>query len=139
TRRRSRSVRHRALAHASPPPHLQRVRPHSRDVGVWRRRVCSKRSRPPRLPARGPHVRYLRCMSQVPHEIQGRFPRKRGVTLRRNSQESTAAIAVHLEQVRVTYSPALPPALEGVTLTLPHGSHVAIIGPNGAGKTTLFN
>lgn len=30
------------------------------------------------------------------------------------------------------------PALDSVTLSVPHGSQVAIIGPNGAGKSTLF-
>ncbi len=30
------------------------------------------------------------------------------------------------------------PALEDVTLTVPHGSQVAIVGPNGAGKSTLL-
>lgn len=45
---------------------------------------------------------------------------------------------VELEDVCVTYRGG-PAALEGITLTIPAGSHIAIVGPNGAGKTTLFN
>ena len=30
------------------------------------------------------------------------------------------------------------PALDSVTLSIPHGAQIAIIGPNGAGKSTLF-
>jgi ABC-type Mn2+/Zn2+ transport system ATPase subunit len=30
------------------------------------------------------------------------------------------------------------PALQGITLEIPQGLHVAVVGPNGAGKTTLF-
>jgi ABC-type Mn2+/Zn2+ transport system ATPase subunit len=30
------------------------------------------------------------------------------------------------------------PALQSVSLSIPHGSQVAVIGPNGAGKSTLF-
>jgi len=52
--------------------------------------------------------------------------------------EQTTDMAIRLENVTVSYGQSSP-VLEGITLALPHGSHVAIIGPNGAGKTTLFN
>jgi manganese/iron transport system ATP-binding protein len=38
----------------------------------------------------------------------------------------------------VTVSYAGGPALEEVTLAIPHGAQVAVVGPNGAGKSTLF-
>ncbi len=43
---------------------------------------------------------------------------------------------LELENVTVAYDGQ--PALEGVTLHVPHGTRVAVVGPNGAGKTTLF-
>jgi len=47
----------------------------------------------------------------------------------------TAMLA--LEDLTVRYNGH--PALERVTLHVPHGAQVAIVGPNGAGKSTLFN
>ncbi len=46
----------------------------------------------------------------------------------------TASLA--LEGVTVTYGGR--PALDDVTMSVPHGAQVAIVGPNGAGKSTLF-
>lgn len=43
---------------------------------------------------------------------------------------------MELRGVTVAYGPRL--ALDSVTLTVPHGGHLAIVGPNGAGKSTLF-
>ena len=47
-----------------------------------------------------------------------------------------AAACLTLENVTVAYDGR--PALENVTLSVPHGAQVAIVGPNGAGKSTLF-
>src|SRR5512138_3479316 len=41
-----------------------------------------------------------------------------------------------MEGVTVGYNGR--PALEDVSLQVPHGARVAVVGPNGAGKSTLF-
>jgi ABC-type Mn2+/Zn2+ transport system ATPase subunit len=41
-----------------------------------------------------------------------------------------------IDDLRVGYNGL--PALDGVSLTVPHGAQVAVVGPNGAGKSTLF-
>jgi ABC-type Mn2+/Zn2+ transport system ATPase subunit len=45
---------------------------------------------------------------------------------------------LELEDVTAGYPGAPRPALEDVTLQVPHGARVAVVGPNGAGKSTLF-
>lgn len=49
---------------------------------------------------------------------------------------ATTAACLQLEHVTVAYNGK--PALDDVTLSVPHGAQVAIVGPNGAGKSTLF-
>jgi ABC-type multidrug transport system fused ATPase/permease subunit len=46
---------------------------------------------------------------------------------------------IAFENVHLSYPGALAPALQGVTLTVPHGKRVAIVGGNGSGKTTLLS
>ncbi|CAD6548086.1 ABC transporter ATP-binding protein [Paraburkholderia sabiae] len=55
------------------------------------------------------------------------------VTLDRNAMRG----AVRLENVSFTYERSDAPALAGVSIDIPAGSHVAIVGPTGSGKTTL--
>jgi len=52
------------------------------------------------------------------------------------SVTAAAAACLRLEDVTVAYDGV--PALDGVSLSIPHGAQVAIVGPNGAGKSTLF-
>jgi ATP-binding cassette subfamily B protein len=45
--------------------------------------------------------------------------------------------AVRLKNVRFAYTPFQPPTLDGVSIDIPAGSHVALVGATGSGKTTL--
>lgn len=44
---------------------------------------------------------------------------------------------IRLEDVSFRYSADAPLAVDGVTLTIPEGAHVALVGASGSGKTTL--
>ncbi|MFM9958313.1 MAG: ABC transporter ATP-binding protein [Phycisphaerales bacterium] len=49
------------------------------------------------------------------------------------------AESIVFEDITFTYPGADAPALDGVSLTIPHGERVAVVGPNGCGKTTLLS
>lgn len=54
--------------------------------------------------------------------------------------EADSEVAVSLADVRKTYQLGEPiHALDGVSLTIPHGSYTAVMGPSGSGKSTLMN
>ena len=50
--------------------------------------------------------------------------------------DGTSAPYLAVEDATVSYDGR--PALDAVTMHVPHGAQVAIVGPNGAGKSTLF-
>ncbi|MFH8659375.1 ATP-binding cassette domain-containing protein [Streptomyces afghaniensis] len=45
--------------------------------------------------------------------------------------------ALSLSSVTFAYGPAGTPVVDGLDLTLPGGSHLAVVGPSGTGKSTL--
>ena len=52
------------------------------------------------------------------------------------AHDATTEPYLAIEDATVSYNGR--PALDAVTMHVPHGAQVAIVGPNGAGKSTLF-
>lgn len=50
-----------------------------------------------------------------------------------------SALEVELDGVYFTHLDNTEPTINGVSLTIPAGSYVAVVGPSGAGKTTLID
>ncbi len=46
---------------------------------------------------------------------------------------------LYLDGVRLQYTPDGPPALDGLTLSVPAGARIAIVGASGAGKSSILN
>jgi ATP-binding cassette, subfamily B, bacterial len=68
--------------------------------------------------------RLLAMLDEAPDLAEGDLPLPARATL-------------SLRDVEHRYDPAGKPALHGVSLSLPHGTRLAIVGPSGAGKSTL--
>ncbi len=47
--------------------------------------------------------------------------------------------SITFDAVTMVYPGASTPAIDGVTLSIPHGKRIAFVGPNGCGKTTLLS
>ncbi|HEX7394959.1 MAG TPA: metal ABC transporter ATP-binding protein [Anaerolineaceae bacterium] len=54
----------------------------------------------------------------------------------KNSDLIDSPARLELDKVTIAYNSH--PALEDISLKIPHGARVAVVGPNGAGKSTLF-
>lgn len=61
------------------------------------------------------------------------------VTFRESTQPLPDRFDVTFDHVRFRYRKELSPALDDLTLTIPHGQRTAVVGESGAGKTTLAN
>jgi thiol reductant ABC exporter CydC subunit len=60
------------------------------------------------------------------------------------SEPTTPSVApsqydLRVENLRFSYSPDQPPALDGICFDLPQGGQLALVGPSGAGKSTLVH
>ncbi len=106
------------------------------------------------LAALGVSAASLKPLSGIVQEVQGSSPAaKRLVELIDAQPESSSredratrarrlarhATDISFENARLTYPGADHPALNGVSLRIPHGQTVAFVGGNGSGKTTLVS
>ncbi|MCZ7573821.1 MAG: thiol reductant ABC exporter subunit CydC [Ardenticatenaceae bacterium] len=53
--------------------------------------------------------------------------------------EGPATYSLEAHDLWFAYAPGDPPALDGVSFSLPAGRRIAVVGPSGAGKSTLVN
>ena len=81
----------------------------------------------------------IREVEQLEPERDDRVTRPELVAADSAPARAAAAPILELRDVSAAYGPGLPPAVDGVSLTIPRRGHVAIVGPSGAGKTTLLS
>ncbi len=51
----------------------------------------------------------------------------------------SSPLTLEVRDLVFAYTPSAPPALNGLSFSVPPGRHIGIVGPSGAGKTTLVN
>lgn len=66
-------------------------------------------------------------------------PRPRDIDAAKPLDGSVQAGGIEWKDVTVRYSPAAPPALRNIDLSVPEGGSLALVGPLGSGKSTLVN
>lgn len=66
-------------------------------------------------------------------------PLPRGIDEARSLDRSPQSGGIEWKDVTVRYSPATPPALRNIDLSVPEGGSLALVGSLGSGKSTLVN
>lgn len=66
-------------------------------------------------------------------------PLPRGIDEARSLDRSPQSGGLEWKDVTVRYSPATPPALRNIDLSVPEGGSLALVGSLGSGKSTLVN
>ncbi|MFF5013323.1 ATP-binding cassette domain-containing protein [Streptomyces sp. NPDC001165] len=88
----------------------------------------------PPLAAPGPDTSTSSTRARVRH-AESTHQTTQGPPSGRTTGLSQQALA--LTSVTFAYGPASEPVLDGLDLTVPAGSHLAVVGPSGVGKSTL--